>query len=64
MELLLDFRMWAKGAIFYSFKFGHLAVQWNAENDIIGMHIYIYEALSYGVEIPSTSYSVALTLPI
>lgn len=34
------------------------------KNDVIGMHIHIYEAFSYGVEIPSTSYSAALTLPV
>lgn len=34
------------------------------ENDVIGMHIHIYEAFSCGVGIPSTSYSAALTLPV
>lgn len=30
------------------------------QNDVTGMHIHIYKAYSYNVEMPSTSYSAAL----
>ena len=53
-----------KGAIFYSFKWGHWVALWNAKNDIIGLHICIYEAFPYSVEIPSKWNSAALTLPL